>query len=62
MFKFISSLFKKKEKVELEVLDYPNIKEMKTIKDRYHNEQHKKAMQAEITEDLDDELRRKGLL
>jgi len=62
MFKFISSLFKKKETVELEVLDYPNIKEMKTIKDRYHNEQHKKAMQAEITEDLDDELRRKGLL
>ena len=62
MFKFISSLFKKKEKVELDVPNYPNIKEMETIKDSYHNEQHKKAMQAEITEDLDDELRRKGLL
>ena len=58
MFKFISSLFKKKEKVELEVLDYPNIKDMKTIKDRYHNEQHKKAMQAQITEDLVNRVRR----
>jgi len=58
MFKFISSLFKKKEKVELDVPDYPNIKEMKTIKDRYHNEQHKKAMQAEITEDLVNRVRR----
>ena len=58
MFKFISSLFKKKEKVELDVPDYPNIKEMKTIKDRYHNEQHKKAMQAQITEDLVNRVRR----
>ena len=58
MFKFISSLFKKKEKVELDVPDYPNIKEMETIKDRYHNEQHKKAMQAEITEDLVNRVRR----
>jgi len=31
---------------------------MKTIKDRYHNEQHKKAMQAEITEDLVNRVRR----
>jgi len=58
MFKFISSLFKKKEKVELDVPDYPNIKEMETIKDRYHNEQHKKAMQAQITEDLVNRVRR----
>jgi len=58
MFKFISSLFKKKEKVELDVPDYPNIKEMETIKDRYQNEQHKKAMQAQITEDLVNRVRR----
>jgi|CoawatStandDraft_6_1074263.scaffolds.fasta_scaffold03585_9 hypothetical protein len=63
MFKFISSLFKKKEKVELEVLDYTSAYSEMPGAPNYINDEHETAMKAPIKKKaLDDELREKGLI
>jgi len=50
MFKFISRLFKKKQKDENKRPYYP-IDELNNIKNRYENKQLEKAMKAPIDQD-----------
>ncbi len=60
MWNFLTSLFKNKQ--EDKGYNDP-FTEMIEMKRQYENEQHEKAMKAEIKkETLDEELRRKGLI